>query len=265
MKMKMVKTKSLSLNNLFKPHMERLIRRLQIEERYPAHSRILSRKLEIISRAHADTDPMMEFLVSLISGMAGILLLVVVLTVISGGGWVLLGIGILLSACYPLMKLKQLDKRIEQRKRQIVLELPDLLSKITLLVNAGETIQKALQRCVKQTEEYERSPLMAELYMLVQQLQCNSSFSQAMEQFNKRCGVQEVSIFTTTVLLNYRRGGEEFVLTLCNFTRELWEKRKSTVRTLGEEASSKLVFPMVCIFLAIMVIIATPAIMFMSN
>jgi tight adherence protein C len=66
------------------------------------------------------------------------------------------------------------------------------------------------------------------------------------------------------VLLNYRRGGDDFVVALRELTRNLWEKRKALARTMGEEASSKLVFPMVITFGIVMVIVATPAILIMG-
>ena len=89
-------------------------------------------------------------------------------------------------------------------------------------------------------------------------------FQQAFEQFNKRCGVQEVSIFTTTVLLNFRRGGNDFVLALRDLSRVLWEKRKAIARTRGEQASSKLVLPMVVIFMIVIVLLGAPAFMMMN-
>jgi tight adherence protein C len=116
-------------------------------------------------------------------------------------------------------------------------------------------------RCVEQKKNPEESYLYTELVQAVNELKNNYSFSQVLEDFSKRCSVQEVSIFTTTVLLNYRRGGAEFVLALRDLSRTLWEKRKALSRTLGEQASSKLVFPMVLIFLVILLIVATPAIM----
>lgn len=71
-------------------------------------------------------------------------------------------------------------------------------------------------------------------------------------------------MFTTTLLLNHKRGGEELVLSLRELSVILWDKRKALARTLGEEASSKLVFPMVLIFFIVMVIVASPALMMMS-
>lgn len=130
-----------------------------------------------------------------------------------------------------------------------------------LLVNAGETVQKALMKCVDMGSE---RPLQKELHLLSNELQMNSSLTQAMDNFNKRCALQEVSSLVTTILLNHRRGGDEFVFALKELSHMLWDKRKTVTRTLGEEASSKLVFPMVVIFMVVMVLVAAPALLVMN-
>jgi tight adherence protein C len=136
------------------------------------------------------------------------------------------------------------------------------------LVDAGETVQKAIKQCVEQkkliTFTVETNPLYYELNQMVTALNNNRSFQHVMEEFNKRCNVQEISIFTTTVLLNYRRGGLEFVYALRELSRMIWDKRLALTKTLGEEASAKLVFPMVLIFFIVMIIVAAPAILLMN-
>ncbi|MNP57095.1 hypothetical protein D3C76_1518900 [compost metagenome] len=96
------------------------------------------------------------------------------------------------------------------------------------------------------------------------EMESGYSFQQALEGFSKRCGVQEVSAFTTAVLLNYRRGGNDFVLALRDLSHSLWDKRKTVSKTLGEQASSKLIFPLVLIFLIIVILVGAPAFMIMD-
>ncbi|MOA13367.1 Bacterial type II secretion system protein F domain protein [compost metagenome] len=147
-------------------------------------------------------------------------------------------------------------------KQEITMELPEFLNKLILLVNAGETVQKALIRCVKQNEDADSS-LYHQLRMVAAELENGYSFHQSIEDFSKRCGVQEATVFSTTLLLNYNRGGEEFVTSLREISRDLWEKRKNITKTLGEQASSKMLFPMIFIFLVIMVIVGYPALSLM--
>lgn len=171
--------------------------------------------------------------------------------------------GSFLSILLPVSMVKDQSKKVLLRDQDIVIELPELLNKMILLVGAGETVQKAIIHCVERKSD-DQHPLYSELRKMVGDWEGGHSFQQAFEQFSKRCAVQEVSIFTTTVLLNFRRGGNDFVLALRDLSRVLWEKRKAIARTRGEQASSKLVFPMVIIFMVVIVLVGAPAFMMMN-
>ncbi|MDB5053106.1 MAG: type secretion protein [Bacilli bacterium] len=180
-----------------------------------------------------------------------------------------LAYGCILTVFIPMASIHDLNKKIKRKKRRMLLELPEFLNKLTLLVDAGETVQKAISRCVEHKQKQgifaESDPLYYELSLMAMELRNNRSFQHVLEDFSKRCNVQEISIFTTTVLLNYRRGGIEFVYALRDLSRIIWDKRMMLTKTLGEEASSKLVFPMVLIFFIVMVIVAAPAILIMNS
>jgi tight adherence protein C len=165
----------------------------------------------------------------------------------------------------PFLLYKNLASQLHKKKRQMLLDLPEMVNQIVLLVNAGESVQKALMRCIERSANVSQSPLLSELAIAAYEIGMNASFTKSMEDFNKRCGVQEVSLFTTTLLLNYKRGGDELVMSLKELSFTLWEKRKAIAKTLGEEASSKMVFPMVFIFLVVMVVVAAPAILMMEQ
>ncbi|KQY84273.1 type II secretion protein F [Paenibacillus sp. Root52] len=171
--------------------------------------------------------------------------------------------GIVLGALLPFALYKDLSSKVQRRDQDILVELPELLNRIVLLVGAGETVQRAIMHCVASQGERDH-PLYNELRKTAHDLNNGYSFQQSFEQFSRRCGVQEVTIFTTTVLLNFRRGGGDFVLALRDLSHVLWEKRKAVSRAKGEQASSKLVFPMVLIFFTIVVMIGAPAFMMMN-
>jgi tight adherence protein C len=195
--------------------------------------------------------------------LAGIIGSTLLAWVSEGGGETLL-YGCCLSLTLPFVLYKELAGRLRKKKRLMLLELPEVVNEIVLLVNAGEPVQMALMRCAERKPNGSQSPLMVELAAAVQEIRMNVSFVKAMEDFNKRCGLQEVSLFTTTLLLNYKRGGDELIMSLKELSGSLWEKRKALAKTFGEEASSKLVFPMVLIFLVVMVVVAAPAVMVMG-
>ncbi|MBM7566941.1 type II secretion system F family protein [Paenibacillus sacheonensis] len=177
----------------------------------------------------------------------------------------LFSLGLLLGIVVPAAKWKDVAGQVTRRKQDIVLLLPEVLGKLMLLLGAGETLQRALVRCAERSDEEGQHPLLLELRRVNESVRNGESFAAAMEVFSRRCGVQEVSVFTTTLLLNYRRGGDRLVLSLKELSYSLWEKRKAVVRARGEEASSKLVFPLVGIFFVLMVLVASPAILMMRG
>jgi tight adherence protein C len=194
---------------------------------------------------------------------------------------IILGLSALMGIMLPVSKLRDPAIQLERRRQDMVLALPDMLSKLMLLVGAGETVQRAIARCIdvqsmemkarllqsqrRKTERFvSELPLQAEWLRMVHALENGDSFASAIEAFSKRCAVQEVSMFATVMLLHYRKGGEQFSLALRELSFSLWEKRKATARMRGEEASSKMLFPMVGIFFLLLIAIGAPAILMMQ-
>lgn len=167
-------------------------------------------------------------------------------------------------AIVPVAMLHDLDNKIRNKRREIAMDLPLLLNQMVLLINAGETVQQAMLRIAEQHGKSER-PLFREWWLAAEKLKNRFPFSRVMEELNQQCGVQDVSVFVNVILLNYRRGGEELVNALSTLSRNMWEARKNAAKTLGEEASSKLLFPMVLIFLVVLTVIAAPALMWMNQ
>lgn len=218
---------------------------------------------------------------AIVAAEAGNLAIIGLLGTLSGD-WLTLAMAAgVLAIAIPVAAVKRLDRLIVRKRRSILYELPEFLNKLALLVGAGETVQAAIRRCVaKRMNESggdgataddasgraaRLTPLYRELGAIVQALDNRQSLAQALEEMCKRCGMAEVSAFATTVLLNYRRGGNDFVYALGELSRAMWEKRKAMSRTLGEEASAKLVVPMVVIFIVVMIVVAAPAVMMMNR
>lgn len=163
---------------------------------------------------------------------------------------------------FPLFMVQDLGTKVKKRRVSIIYELPEFLSKMVLLINAGETVQKAFIRCVKtkeQEQEKDKSPLYNELHEAMVKVENNMPFSEVLNQLSKKCAVQEISMFTTTLLLNYRKGGDDLVRALSDLSVVLWEKRKAQAQIRGEEAASKMVAPLMIVFVIVMIIVGYPA------
>jgi len=175
-------------------------------------------------------------------------------------------LGAIVGALLPALRYKELKSKLERRRQTIVLELPELLSRLLLMVNAGENVMRALEKILSRQGEAARNhPLYGELASALAAVKRGEPLAAALEEFGRRCAVPEAKLFATTLLINSRRGGETFVSALRELSRTLWERRKAVARTLGEQASSRMAFPLAIIFLLIMVLVGAPSMLMMAN
>ncbi|MFL0555465.1 type II secretion system F family protein [Paenibacillus barengoltzii] len=247
----------------FSPPMLLLLERMKVSQRFPGFFFKVQRAVQKIGGSRRSREMTLLWLSEALTYGYICLLFGGLMTLLSDGP-AGLGIGVLFAVLVPMALLNDLYRKVQRREQAVLLELPELLNKIVLLVGAGSTVQQAIKLCLERKREQIGHPLYRELLQMQKEWEGGDSFQQAMEGFSKRCGIQEVSAFTTAVLLNYRRGGEDFALALRDLSHSLWEKRKAVSRTLGEQASSKLVFPMVLLFMSVLILVGAPAFMVMN-
>lgn len=220
----------------------------------------------LIGRLHGDQSSgklVLLFLAELCSYSYLLIAGGLLLSALPGGDAAGVVIGGLLSFLLPAALIADLRAKVRRREQEIILELPELLNKIMLLVGAGETVQQAFKHCFNRRREAGH-PLYKELGVMLAEYESGYSFGQTLEGFARRCGVQEAASFASAVMLNFRRGGNDFTLALRDLSHSLWEKRKAVSRTRGEQASSKLLLPMLLLFIVVLMLVGTPAFMMMD-
>ncbi|MFD1017669.1 type II secretion system F family protein [Thalassobacillus hwangdonensis] len=268
-------TLSLKAGKMYKPFIERfgkdfqlnfmapvslyLIDLFQVMERFYGQIAFIQKRMISIHGNKTALQFTKMYLAQLISTVLLCLFGSVLFGLVSEGDITIFVVGMIFTVMIPFVLIQKLNNEEKERRDQILTELPEVVNKIILLVNAGETVQRAMIQCVASTKN-KNSPLYKELNEAVNKLTSNESFHQVLNDLSKKVGIQEVSIFTTTILLNYRKGGQDLILALRELSHDLWEKRKNISKTKGEEASSKLVFPLILIFVAVMIIVGYPAI-----
>lgn len=189
-----------------------------------------------------------------------------VLAALIGAGWgkwdpifpvfVVLLLGILFFAFD-----QELIKKIEKRKFLIRLDFPDFINKLILLINAGMTVTAAFGRIVE--EATQQGPIYQEASICIQDIKNGTAEVVAYESFARKCRVSEVTKFISILTQNLRKGNDQMIFALREMSREAWEMRKHVAKRLGEEASTKLLLPMLFNFLIVVIIVAMPAFMAM--
>jgi tight adherence protein C len=89
--------------------------------------------------------------------------------------------------------------------------------------------------------------------------QMNGSLFAMLEQINRSCNLVEVSQITSLLVSYQHYGGAHLIHALRESVRELWQRRKNQALKQGEEASTKLLIPMIMMLIALLIVIATPA------
>lgn len=163
----------------------------------------------------------------------------------------------------PFLVDSSLKETVEKRRLSIQMEFPEFVNKLTLLVNAGMTISKAWEKIINENKR--EHILYDEMRYALGEIKAGRPEGVAYEEFARRCHVKEVTKFVSVIVMNLKRGGSEVVPVLREQGRECWEMRKNAAKAIGEQASTKILIPMMIMFLGIVLIVATPAVMSMTS
>ena len=181
------------------------------------------------------------------------------------------GSGIILALLVPgaaLAVFRQRDKKLEKleqtRRNQLVLDYPDLLFKLTMLLGAGMTIKGAF---VKIASEYNarrgRQPryVYEEMLAACREIQSGIGEARAYENFGRRCGEIRYIKLGSILSQNLKKGSQGLCQLLEAEAQAGMEERRNAARKLGEEAGTKLLLPMMLMLAVVLVILIIPAMM----
>jgi tight adherence protein C len=80
----------------------------------------------------------------------------------------------------------------------------------------------------------------------------------AMFNFGSRCIIPEIKKFTSTIVQGMVKGNSDLIIMLQEQSKEVWALKKQNVRRQGEKASSKLMIPMMLMFVGILIMVIVP-------
>lgn len=170
-------------------------------------------------------------------------------------------------AVFSVYFLKDEDLKKEKKKRndQMCLVYPEIVSKLSVYLEAGMTIRKAWEKICADYEirksDGKRNYAYEEMQIAGQEMKSGISEMSAYERFGKRCGIQIYSKFSALLTQNLRKGSTKLGPLLKEESRLAFEERKNAARKAGEEAGTKLLFPMMMMLCVVMLMILLPAFM----
>lgn len=160
---------------------------------------------------------------------------------------------------------KDIEKRQKHRKEQMLLDYPDVVSKLTLLLGAGISLQRAWEKMIREYIQKREKKQMSkrfvyeEMIYAYREMESGVSLLAALNHFGTRCDLPVYLKFSTLLAQNIKRGNRGLVESLQKESEEAFEERKAMAKMLGEQASTKLLLPMFLMLFMVLVVIMVPA------
>lgn len=185
-------------------------------------------------------------------------------------GYLFLLIGISAFGIYFLQD-KDLYEKARLRKLQMLMDYPGIVNKLTLYLGAGMTIRSAFSKIAydykkavdstghKRAQNTGVRYAYEEMLITCHELESGVGETQAYENFGKRCRVIQYTKLSSLLSQNLRKGSNSILPALRQEAENAFEERKSRAKKLGEEAGTKLLFPMMLMFGVVMILIIVPA------
>lgn len=144
--------------------------------------------------------------------------------------------------------------RIKSRSEALLSDFSNVVSKLALLTNAGMIIREAWEE-VAYTGD---SVFYQEMQKAVDDMNNGSSETDALYTFGMRCIIPEIKKFVSTIIQGVEKGNSELTIMLEQQSAEIWNLKKQDVRRQGEKAASKLMIPMMMMFVGILIMVVVP-------
>ncbi len=159
---------------------------------------------------------------------------------------------------------KDLTKKVEDRRRQMILEYPAFVSRLVLYMGSGMSVRAILMKFSREYktqigEGGKKSFLYEEITKSCRELESGVPEMSVYERLGIRCGCQQYARLVTLLSQNLKKGNSEMMALLREESDKATAERMSYARKLGEEAGTKLLVPMVMMLLIVMVVIMVPA------
>jgi len=165
-----------------------------------------------------------------------------------------LAFGVIVGYIGPQYQLKRI---VSARQKEMTLALPNSLDLLCISVEAGLGFDAALTRVVEKFD----NALSREFAFVLNEIRLGKPRQEALEDLGRRSGVPELNAFIQALVQSDQLGvGIARVLRIQS--DELRRRRRQKAEAKAQQASLKMLFPMVgCIFPALFIILLGPAAM----
>lgn len=167
---------------------------------------------------------------------------------------------------YPFIKKEEELQREKERKNMLALQYPEILSKLTVLVGSGMTIRQAWNKISASYSNKRQKRETKERYVYEEMCKTNRAMLEgeseriAYQKFGERMADHAYYRLMRILISNLKKGNQGLCELLEEESEKAFEERTFAAKKYGEEASTKMIFPLILLMGIVMAIIIVPAI-----
>ncbi len=159
---------------------------------------------------------------------------------------------------------KEKQRKLNEKER----DYPQIVSELSILLGAGLSFRKALERIVSKYElrKKQSGPRAGyeELVCTYRKIVDGMGELSALEDLGLKCDSKEYRKLAMLLTQNLRKGSRDLLDSLEKEEAYAFERRKQLAIKAGEEASTKLLIPMAGMLFVVIVILIVPALLQMN-
>ena len=154
-----------------------------------------------------------------------------------------------------------LDKQRKQRKEQAESCYTEFITKLSLMLAAGVSVRQSFYRLAEEYEERygTKHALSGVLIVTRQELENGGSESELYEAFGRRIGVLAYQRMASLLTQNVSKGVQGLRMLLLQEAKEVMAQERANIKVKGEQAGTKLLFPMMGLLFLVFAILLVPA------
>lgn len=173
-------------------------------------------------------------------------------------GWHLMALLLIAAALGYYLPNIVLERIVQRRRREIFETIPDALDLLTVCVEAGLSLERAMVKVA--AEIHIKSAVLAqELQLVLMEIRAGFSKEKALRNFALRSGVEDVDTLVA-MLIQSERFGTSIGDSLRVQSDNLRHKRRVLAEERAARIGLKLLFPLIfCIFPMLMMVLLGPA------
>lgn len=155
-------------------------------------------------------------------------------------------------------------RQLSNRKKLLDEDYPEIVSMLSLYVGAGISVKSAVQRIArgyrnKLSSTNEKRPGFEGICILERTMEDGKGEIESYKEFGKRMEHKDYRKLSIILVQNIRKGTAQLIKQLENEEQNAFDERKLRAKIAGEEASTKLLLPMMGLLGIVLVVLIFPA------